>query len=170
MKNYWDYIENYWALINYNIHHIQHSELKASIILTAYGIFFGLAYDVGHELLVTDSYKLVFYCLVGIFIILAITSMVFSFRTFMPRINKKLKKSVFFFNDIKNHYKSAEEYSKELKKTMLDDEELVSLLSEQAYINGVIAAEKYSNISKAIKFMTYSVFAALATILFESIL
>ena len=53
---------------------------------------------------------------------------------------------------------------------MLDDEELVSLLSEQAYINGVIAAEKYSNISKAIKFMMYSVFAALATILFESIL
>ena len=96
--------------------------------------------------------------------------MVFSFRTFMPRINKKLKKSVFFFNDIKNHYKSAEEYSKALKKTMLDDEELVSLLSEQAYINGVIAAEKYSNISKAIKFMMYSVFAALATILFASIL
>ena len=33
-----DEVENYWELINYNIHHISHSELKASLILTAYGI------------------------------------------------------------------------------------------------------------------------------------
>ena len=39
-------ISNYWDLIDYNVHHIRHSELKASLILTAYGIIFGLAYDV----------------------------------------------------------------------------------------------------------------------------
>ena len=53
---------------------------------------------------------------------------------------------------------------------MLDDKELVELLGEQAYVNGVIASDKYSNISKAIKFMMYSVFAAIATILCELIL
>ena len=46
-----DEVENYWELINYNIHHISHSELKASLILTAYGIIFGLAYDVSSEFL-----------------------------------------------------------------------------------------------------------------------
>ena len=35
-------ISNYWDLIEYNVHHIRHSELKASLILTAYGIIFGL--------------------------------------------------------------------------------------------------------------------------------
>ena len=44
-----DEVENYWELINYNIHHISYSELKASLILTAYGIIFGLAYDVSTE-------------------------------------------------------------------------------------------------------------------------
>ena len=169
-SNYWDYIENYWFLINYNVTHIRHSELKASIILTAYGVVFGLAYDVGSELMIADKYKYVFYFLLLGFTICAITSMVFSFKTFMPRINAKLKKSVFFFNDAKFHFKSPKKYTTALRKTMLDDKELVELLGEQAYVNGVIASDKYSNISKAIKFMMYSVFAAIATILCELIL
>ena len=53
---------------------------------------------------------------------------------------------------------------------MLNDEDLVELLGEQAYVNGVIAAEKYANISKAIKFMMYSVFTAISAILTEFIL
>ena len=56
-SNYWDYIENYWFLINYNVTHIRHSELKASIIITAYGVVFGLAYDVGSSLMIADKYK-----------------------------------------------------------------------------------------------------------------
>ena len=50
-----DEVENYWELINYNIHHISHSELKASLILTAYGIIFGLAYDVSSEFPIKDN-------------------------------------------------------------------------------------------------------------------
>ena len=169
-SNYWDYIENYWFLINYNVTHIRHSELKASIIITAYGVVFGLAYDVGSSLMIADKYKYIFYTLLGAFVVCAITSMIFSFRTFIPRINVKLRKSVFFFNDAKYHFKSAKKYTKSLRDTMLNDEDLVELLGEQAYVNGVIAAEKYANISKAIKFMMYSVFTAISAILTEFIL
>ena len=57
-------ISNYWDLIEYNVHHIRHSELKASLILTAYGIIFGLAYDVSGDLPIPEKYKYVLYTLI----------------------------------------------------------------------------------------------------------
>ena len=54
-------ISNYWDLIDYNVHHIQHSELKASLILTAYGLVFGLAYDVSGSLPIPEKYKYLLY-------------------------------------------------------------------------------------------------------------
>ena len=61
-------ISNYWDLIEYNVHHIRHSELKASLILTAYGIIFGLAYDVSGDLPIPEKYKYILYILIIIFI------------------------------------------------------------------------------------------------------
>ena len=90
-------ISNYWDLIEYNVHHIRHSELKASLILTAYGIIFGLAYDVSGNLPIPEKYKYVLYTLIVIFIGFTLTSIFYSFKTYIPRINHKLKKSVFFF-------------------------------------------------------------------------
>ena len=51
-------ISNYWELIDYNVHHIRHSELKASLILTAYGIIFGMAYDVSGELIIPEKFSI----------------------------------------------------------------------------------------------------------------
>ena len=50
-------ISNYWELIDYNVHHIQHSELKASLIITAYGLIFGLAYDASGKFPIPENYK-----------------------------------------------------------------------------------------------------------------
>ena len=91
-------ISNYWDLIEYNVHHIRHSELKASLILTAYGIIFGLAYDVSGDLPIPDKYKYLLYILILFLIGFTLTSIFYSFKTYIPRINFKLKKSVFFFS------------------------------------------------------------------------
>ena len=99
-------ISNYWDLIDYNVHHIRHSELKASLILTAYGIIFGLAYDVSGEFPVPDTLQFIFYGLIIALIGLTLASCFYSFKTYMPRINQKLKKSVFFFHDINFFYKT----------------------------------------------------------------
>ena len=163
-------ISNYWDLIDYNVHHIRHSELKASLILTAYGIIFGLAYDISGDFPIPKNYEYLFYVLIGVFISLTLTSIFFSFKTYIPRINYKLKKSVFFFHDINFHYKKPETYSKELIRVMEDEKELKSLLAEQAYINGVIASDKYVNVSKSIKFMIYSFCSLIVFLLFEFIL
>ena len=36
--------DDYWQLINYNYDQIRHAELKASIIVSIYSIFFTVAY------------------------------------------------------------------------------------------------------------------------------
>jgi len=157
-------ISNYWDLINYNVHHIQHSELKASLILTAYGLVFGLAYDVSGNIPIPENYKYLLYVIITISIGCTLTSIFFAFKTYIPRINQKLKKSVFFFHDINFFYRDVEVYSKELISVMDNEKKLKELLAEQAFINGVIASDKYMNVTKAIKFMIYS-FCSLILIL-----
>ena len=61
-------------------------------------------------------------------------------------------------------YKTPDKYSKELIRVMENEKELKELLAEQAYINGVIASEKYTNVTKAIRYMIYS-FCALINII-----
>lgn len=50
---------------------------------------------------------------------------------------------------------------------MESEEELKELLAEQAYINGVIASDKYVNVTKSIKYMVYSFCVLIALLLFE---
>ena len=74
-------ISNYWDLIDYNVHHIRHSELKASLILTAYGIIFGLAYDISGEFPIPEKFQFVFYGLIITLISLTLAAITFSFKT-----------------------------------------------------------------------------------------
>ncbi len=163
-------ISNYWQLIDYNVHHIQHSELKASLILTAYGLVFGLAYDVSSNLYIPEGFKYLFYVLILAFIFFTLSSIFFAFKTYIPRINQKLKKSVFFFHDINFYYKEADVYSKELISVMDNEKKLKELLAEQAFINGVIASDKYVNVTKAIRFMIYSFSTLIISVLLELLL
>ena len=50
---------------------------------------------------------------------------------------------------------------------MDNENEMKELLAEQAYINGVIASEKYINVTKAIRFMIYSFCTMVVLLLFE---
>ncbi len=47
---------------------------------------------------------------------------------------------------------------------------LKELLAEQAFINGVIASDKYMNVTKAIKFMIYSFFSLILILIIKFIL
>mgnify|MGYP003325674961 FL=1 len=98
---------------------------------------------------------------------LTLASITFGFKTYIPRINHKLKKSVFFFHDVNFYYKTPDNYSKELIRVMENENEMKELLAEQAYINGVIASEKYTNVTKAIRYMIYSFCTMVVLLLFE---
>ena len=53
---------------------------------------------------------------------------------------------------------------------MESEKKLKELLAEQAFINGVIASDKYMNVSKAIKFMIYSFCSMILILLLEFLL
>ena len=53
---------------------------------------------------------------------------------------------------------------------MEDEKKLKELLAEQAFINGVIASDKYMNVSKAIKFMIYSFCSMILILILEFLL
>ena len=50
---------------------------------------------------------------------------------------------------------------------MENDKELKELLAEQAYINGIIASEKYVNVTRSIKYMIFSFATLVILLLFE---
>ena len=108
--------------------------------------------------------------MITVFIGFTLTSIFFAFKTYIPRINQKLKKSVFFFHDINFFYKEADLYSKELISVMENEKKLKELLAEQAFINGVIASDKYMNVTKAIKFMIFSFSSLVLILLLEFLL
>ena len=126
-----------------------------------------MAYDISGELPIPEKNKLIFYAIVSILVVLTLASITHSFKTYIPRINQKLKKSVFFFHDVNFYYKTPDKYSKELMRVMENEKDLKELLAEQAYINGVIASEKYTNVTKAIRYMIYSFCSLVALLLFE---
>ena len=70
-----------------------------------------------------------------------------------------MKKSSFF--------KSGSGSRKAFVSSFQNEKELKELLAEQAYINGVIASDKYVNVSKSIKFMIYSFCSLVVLLVFE---
>ena len=57
-------ISNYWDLIDYNVHHINILNLRLLFDITAYGIIFGMAYDVSGELIIPEKYSYILYILI----------------------------------------------------------------------------------------------------------
>ena len=74
----------------------------------------------------------------------------------MPRLELKFKKNVFFFRDAARSFGNIEEYTKELLKVCLEEEELFKQLSEQIYIESKIIDEKFKNVQKSIKYLALS--------------
>ena len=84
----------------------------------------------------------------------------------MPRLELKFNKNVFFFRDAARSYGGIEQYTKELLKVYLNEEELFRQLSEQIYIESKIIDEKFKNVQKSIKFLAFSfIFVVLLLVL-----
>ena len=66
-------------------------------------------------------------------------------------------------NDISNIFDPVSVFN-------LDEKNIKELLAEQAFINGVIASDKYMNVSKAIKFMIYSFCSMILILILEFLL
>ena len=171
-------ISNYWEIINYNYDQIRYAEVKASIVISIYSLFFSIAYTI--DILDDDnSYALdmdnivhviaLLFLLPGFFFTLR--ALVFCIKCFLPRLNISTKKSPLFFGDIGTGYDNFDTYYKSLDDLMDNKEEYHKHLTQMIYVTGHIAFAKFSNVNKGIKallrsLLCYIIFLILVFALF----
>ena len=156
--------DDYWQLIRYNYEQIRHAELKASLIVSLYSIFFTIAYtfDILDEenIYSFDSSSPLIYLKIAtvippiIFTILSFSSCV---NCFLPRLKISVKPSPLFFGDVQKNWPSTSNYSNELIKVMDNDDEYKLHLSQMAYVTGTIADTKFKFVGNGIRYLVRSI-------------
>ena len=151
-------INNYWEVIKYNYDQIRYAEVKASIVISIYSLFFSLAYTI--DILDSENtYEIDFTSYIDIIsLIIVLPGLYYTFvavsacvRCFLPRLSIATKKSPLFFGDIGTGYNNFESYLTELDKLMDDQDEYHKHLSQMIFVTGKIAHLKFINVNKAMK-------------------
>ncbi len=143
-------VDHYWGSVNYVAGQIKSSEIKAGLILSFYGILFNFIYNSIDLVLEKASDYFFLYILIGFWIISTLASVFFSIRCFMPRIEAKYEKNMFFFGDVISKFGDIKAFSKSFYKVSLDEKELFDQLGQQIFVNSKIAAAKFKNVNRSI--------------------
>ncbi len=146
-------VDHYWGSINYVSSLIRASEIKAGLILSFYGILFNIIYQ-NLELVMEQATDYpILYVLLILWFIFTAASIYFSIRCFMPHIEAKFNKNIFFFRDVITKYGSIKEFSKTFYHISLNEVELFDQLGQQIYINSKIASIKFKNVNRSIRLL-----------------
>ncbi len=143
-------VDHYWGSINYISSLIRASEIKAGLILSFYGILFNIIYQNLGFVIELGSKYFFLYVLLGLYFIFTTASIYFSIRCFMPHIEGKYEKNMFFFGDVITKFGNIKEFAKTFYKVSLSEVELFDQLGQQIYINSKIAALKFKNVNRSI--------------------
>jgi ABC-type bacteriocin/lantibiotic exporter with double-glycine peptidase domain len=150
-NNYWEQLERLEKLI-------RASELKAGVIFSFHSLILGLFADKIEYFQEIFKYNMVLVALVILWIVCVLISIYFCFKCFMPRLETKIDKNVFFFKDAVDAFGSMEDYTKKLMSVCNSEEEFFKMLSEQIYIESKIIDLKFSSVQKSIRFFAASFF------------
>lgn len=163
-------VDHYWGSVSYVTSLIKASELKAGLILSFYGIIFNFIYQNVDRVVNDFSSDILLYVLLGSWFICTIFSVYFSVRCFMPRIEGNYDKNVFFFNDVITKFGDIKQFSKTFYEVSLDEETLFDQLGQQIYIMSKIAAMKFKNVNRSLKFLAIGLFLFLVTVVYVILL
>jgi hypothetical protein len=153
-----DLVDHYWGSINYVANLIKASELKAGLILTFYGILLNFIYNNIQSVIEATTGMIGFYILLGLCFICVVVSIFYSIRCFMPRIETKYDKSIFFFGDVTSSFGDIREFSKIFYEVSIDEDRLFAQLGQQIFINSKIAEIKFKNIKRSMQFLALALF------------
>tara|TARA_R100001369_G_scaffold18541_1_gene34038 strand:- start:76 stop:612 length:537 start_codon:yes stop_codon:yes gene_type:complete len=148
-----DLIDHYWGTISYLTSLIKASELKAGLILSFYGILLNFIYQ-GTENFSNDLTNDTFlYILMGSWILCTSASIFYCVRCFIPKIEDKFSRNMFFFKDIISKFGDIKEFSKTFFTMSKDEDVLFEQLGEQIYIISKISDWKFKNVKRAISLL-----------------
>ena len=99
-------LDVYWATISYINGLNRSSEIKAGLILSFYGLLLGVVFQLGSGVNTSFQINIFLIVILFVFIFFVSRSIYFSFKCFLPQIEKNFEKNMFFFHDIVTHYGS----------------------------------------------------------------
>jgi hypothetical protein len=146
-------VDHYWGSINYVFSLIKASEIKAGLILSFYGILLNVIYGNIVTVLQKDDNTWLLYILIVAWVISTIISIYYSIRCFIPKIEDKYDRNIFFFGDIISKFGTIREFSQTFYNISLTEEELFDHLGQQIFINSKISAYKFKCVNHAIRFL-----------------
>jgi len=157
-------VEDIWEIIIYNYDQIRYAEIKSSVVISVYSLFFTAAYTIDvldDENVYSFSFASFWDYFTLIFLLPGIYFTLFSFsscvRCFLPRLKQSAMKSPLFFGDIALDNKDFSEYYPKFKTLRNNAEEYQKHLAHMAYVTGNIAFTKFVHVNKAIKSLIKSV-------------
>lgn len=165
-----DLIDHYWGSINYVSSMIKSSEIKAGLILSFYGILMNLIFQSLNSVMSNIKGDVIFYILGGIWFILTSVSIYFSIRCFMPRLESKYEKNIFFFGDVISKFGDIKSFAKTFHEISVDESRLFDQLGQQVYINSKIAAAKFKNVNRSLRYLAFSLLMFLIIIVYYGII
>ncbi|MFT6795314.1 MAG: hypothetical protein ACJART_000446 [Maribacter sp.] len=159
-------VDHYWGSINYILGLIRASEVKAGLILSFYGILLNFIFPQIQTVLLAESTQIVLYVLLGAWFLCMTTSIYFSIRCFMPRIEGNYDKNVFFFGDVISKYGTIKEFSKTFYDLSLKEEELFDQLGQQIFIISKITALKFKYVNLSLRFLALGLITLLIVVIY----
>lgn len=162
-------VDHYWGSINYVLGLIRASEVKAGLILSFYGILLNFIFPQIQTVLLAESTQVVMFVLLGAWFLCMTTSIYFSIRCFMPRIEGKYEKNVFFFGDVISKFGTIKEFSKTFYKISLQEEEMFDQLGQQIFIISKIAALKFKYVNRSLRYLALGLVVLLIVTIYYAI-
>ena len=159
-------VDHYWGSINYILGLIRASEVKAGLILSFYGILLNFIFPQIQTVLIAESTQVVLYVLLGAWFLCMTTSIYFSIRCFMPRIEGNYDKNVFFFGDVISKYGTIKEFSKTFYDLSLKEEELFDQLGQQIFIISKITALKFKYVNLSLRYLALGLITLLIVVIY----
>lgn len=158
--------ENYWEQMERLERLIRASELKAGIIFSFHSLVLGVFFDRMEHLSETFHNSRIFIILVIMWLLMVFVSVFYALQCFVPKMELKFDKNVFFFKDAVTAFGNVHEFSKKFMDTVADREKLFDQLGQQIFIESKIVETKFRSVKKAMKFMGISfIFVVLIMIL-----
>jgi hypothetical protein len=162
-------VDHYWGSINYVLDLIRASEVKAGLILSFYGILLNFIFPQVQSVLLSESTQVVMFVLLGAWFLCMTTSIYFSIRCFMPRIEGNYDKNVFFFGDVISKFGTIKEFSRTFYRISLSQEELFDQLGQQIFIISKIAALKFKYVNRSLRYLALGLMMLLVVIIYYAI-
>jgi hypothetical protein len=165
-----DMIDHYWGSVNHVTDLIRASEIKAGLILSFYGLLMNLIYQSAGSWVDPNKCDIIWYILVGLWVGSTSISIFFSIRCFIPKIEKDYGDNIFFFGDVITKFGTIKEFAKTFYQVSLNEEQLFKQMGEQIFIISKIAAWKFENVKRAVRYLAIGLILLFATAIYYFIL